>query len=330
MRRREFITLLGGAAATPILPPLAARAQQPAMPVIGVLGAVAPEVWTDNMTAFFRGLKETGYVEGQNLRIEQRWARGQLDQLPALLADLIGRRVSVLMTTGGTIAAITAKKSGTTVPVVFTLGTDPVEDGLVASLNRPGGTITGVTFFSNLLVAKRLEILRELVPKAALLAALVNPNNPRVAGDTRDTEAAAAVMGQKIQILRAGTPDELDAGFASMVQAGAGALLVAADAFFLARRQQLAVLAARHGIPASYPNRESVAAGGLISYGTSQPEAYRLAGIYVGRILKGEKPGDLPVLLPTKFDLVINLRTAKALGLEVPDKLLALADEVIE
>jgi putative tryptophan/tyrosine transport system substrate-binding protein len=234
------------------------------------------------------------------------------------------------MTTGGTITAIVAQKSGTTIPIVFTLGTDPVEDGLVASMNRPGGTITGVTFFSNLLLAKRLEILRELVPKAALFAALVNPNNPRAAGDTRDIEAAAATMGQKVLILRAATADEVDASFMTMVKAGAGAVLVSADAFFLARRQQLAVLAAGHAIPASYPNRESVAAGGLIGYGSNQPDSYRQAGVYVGQILKGAKAADLPVLLPTKFDLVINLRTAKALGLDVPDRVLALADEVIE
>jgi putative ABC transport system substrate-binding protein len=326
MKRREFITLVGGAAAFP----LTARAQQPAMPVIGVLGAVAPEPWAANMAAMFQALKDAGYVEGQNLRVEQRWARGQLDQIPALLADLIGRRVSVLVTTGGTAAAIAAKNTGTTIPIVFTLGTDPVEDGLVASLNRPGSNITGVTFFSNLLIAKRLEVLRDLVPKATLFAGLVNPNNARVALDTRDIQAAAASIGQPVQILRAGTPDELDASFASMVRAGAGALLVAADGYFLSRRQQLVVLAARHALPASYPTREYADAGGLISYGTNQLDSYRQAGFYVGRILKGEKPGDLPVLLPTKFDLVINLRTAKALGLEIPAKVLALADEVIE
>ena len=223
MRRRAFIALAGGAAAWP----LAARAQQPAMPVIGVLGAVAPEPWAANMAAMFQALKEAGYVEGQNLRVEQRWARGQLNQLPALLADLIGRRVSVLVTTGGTRAAIEAKNTGTTIPIVFTLGTDPVEDGLVASLSRPGGNITGVTFFSNLLIAKRMEMLRDLVPKATLFAGLVNPNNPRVALDTRDMQSAATSMSQQVQILRAGTPDELDAGFASMAGAGAGALLVA-------------------------------------------------------------------------------------------------------
>jgi putative ABC transport system substrate-binding protein len=330
MRRRDFIALVGGVAVAPMARPLAAHAQQPAMPVIGVLGAVAPEAWTENMTAFFLGLKEQGYVEGQNVRIEQRWARGQLDKLPALLADLIGRPVSVLMTTGGTAPAIAAKKTGTTIPIVFVLGTDPVEDGLVASMNRPGGTITGVTVYSNLLLAKRLEILRELVPKTALFAALVNPNNPRAVADTRDIEAAAAAMGQNVQILRAGTPDDLDASFATMARAGAGALLVAADGYFISRRQQLVVLAARHAIPVSYAQREVVAAGGLISYGSSLPDSHRQAGVYVGQILKGAKPADLPVLLPTKFDLVINLRTAKALGLEVPDKLLALADEVIE
>jgi putative ABC transport system substrate-binding protein len=327
MKRRAFITLLGGAA---VAWPLGARAQQPAMPVIGLLGAVAPEPSAANTAAIFQGLKEAGYVEDQNLRVEQRWARGRLDQLPALLADLIGRRVSVLVTTGGTAVAIAAKNTGTTVPIVFTLGTDPVEDGLVASMNRPGSNITGVTFFSNLLIAKRLEMLREIVPKAALFAALVNPNNARVALDTRNIQAAAASIGQPVQILQAGTPDELDASFASMVGAGAGALLVAADGYFLSRRQQIAVLAARHALPASYPTREYADAGGLISYGTNQPDSYRQAGFYAGRILKGEKPGDLPVLLPTKFDLIINLRTAKALGLDIPAKVLALADDVIE
>jgi putative tryptophan/tyrosine transport system substrate-binding protein len=309
---------------------MAARAQQPAMPVIGLLGAVAPEPWAANTAAIFQGLKDAGYVEGQNMRVEQRWARGQLDQLPALLADMIGRRVSVLMVVGSTAAAIAAKNTGTTIPIVFSLGTDPVEDGLVASMNRPGGNITGVTFFSNLLIAKRLEMLREIVPKAALFAALVNPNNARVALDTRDIETAAASIGQPVQILQAGTPDEVDASFASMARAGAGALLVAADGYFTARRQQLVVLAARHALPTSYATREYADAGGLISYGTNQPDSYRQAGFYVGRILKGEKPADLPVLLPTKFDLVINLRTAKALGLQIPAKVLALADDVIE
>lgn len=223
-----------------------------------------------------------------------------------------------------------AKNTGTTIPIVFTLGTDPVEDGLVASLNRPGANTTGVTLFSNLLIAKRMEMLRDLVPKATLFAGLVNPNNPRVALDTRDMQTAATNMGQQVQILRAGTPDELNAAFASMARAGAGALLIAADGYLTSRRQQVVVLAARHALPASYATREFVEAGGLISYGTNQPESYRQAGFYVGRILKGEKPGDLPVLLPTKFDLVINLRTAKALGLEIPAKVLALADEVIE
>jgi putative ABC transport system substrate-binding protein len=325
MQRREFVTLLGGAAAAW---PIAARAQQ--MPVIGLLGGVSPESYTDNLTAFFQGLKEAGYVEGQNLRIEQRWARGQLDQLPALLADLIGRRVSVLFTTGGTSVATAAKKTGTAIPIVFALGSDPVEDGLVASMNRPGGNITGVTFFNNLLLAKRLEMLRETVPKAALIAVLVNPNNARAALDTSDIQAAAAGIGQQVQILRAGTPDDLDASFASMVRAGAGALLVTSDAYFLSRRQQLVVLAARHAIPAGYGQRDFVAAGGLISYGSNQPDSLRQAGVYVGRILKGTKPADLPVVQPTKFDLVINLRTAKALGLEIPAKVLALVDDVIE
>ena len=327
MRRRDFITLLGGTAAAW---PLVARAQQSAMPVIGLLGGVSPESSADNMTAFYQGLKEAGYIEGQNLRIEQRWARGQLDQLPALLADLIGRRVSVLFTLGGTSVAIAAKKTGTTIPIVFALGSDPIEDGLVASMSRPGGNITGVSFFSNALIAKRLEMLRELVPKAALIAVLVNPNNARAERDTSDIQTAAAGMGQQVQVFRAGTPDDLDESFANMIRAGAGALLVTSDAYFLSRRQQLVVLAAKHAVPASFGQREFVAAGGLISYGSNFTDSHRQAGVYVGQILKGAKPADLPVVQPTKFDLLINLRTAKSLGLDIPAKVLALADDVIE
>ena len=236
----------------------------------------------------------------------------------------------MLVTAGGTSVAIAAKKTGTTIPIVFTLGSDPVEDGLVASMNRPGGTITGVTFFSNLLIAKRLETLRELVPKAALVAVLVNPNNARAAGDTSDIQAAAASVGQQVQVLRAGTPDDLDASFASMVRAGAGALLVTGDAYYLSRRQQLVVLAAKHAVPASFGQREFVAAGGLISYGSNQLDSLRQAGVYVGQVLKGAKPADLPVMQPTKFELVVNLTTAKALGLTIPESFLLRADEVIE
>ena len=330
MKRREFITLLGGSAAASQLWPHHARAQQPAMPVIGVLSGVAPEAWTDNMAAFSRGLKETGYVEGQNLRIEQRWARGQLDQLPALVADLIGRRVSVLMTTGGTIAAIVAKKTGTTIPIVFTLATDPVEDGLVASMNRPGGTITGVTFFSNLLLAKRLEILRDLVPKAALFAALVNPNNPRAAGDTRDIEAAAASHGSESadparRHARRGGCELRDHGQRRRRRvAGRGRCLLPS------RRQQLAVLAARHAIPASYPNRDFVVAGGLISYGANLADS-----LSSSRRLRGTNPQGRQARGPAgaAADQVRSRdQPAHRQGARPrhPGAVLALADEVIE
>ncbi len=326
MRRREFITLVGGAAAAL---PLAARAQQPAMPVIGVLGGVSPERF-QFMAAFRQGLKEAGYVEGGNLRIEERWAHDQLDRVPALADGLIQRRVEVIVTVGGTSVAKAAKATRTTIPIVFVLGSDPVEDGLVASMNRPGANVTGVSFFSNVLIVKRLEMLREIAPKAALIAVLVNPRNARAERDTSDMQAGATAVGQQVLFLRAGTPDDLDAAFSSLSGAGAGALLVTSDAFFTSRQQQLVVLAARHGVPAIYGQHEFARAGGLISYGASVADSHRQAGIYVGRILKGAKPADLPVIQPTKFDMVVNTRTAKALGLEVPPMLLARADEVIE
>ena len=324
--RREFITLLGGAAAWP----LAAGAQQTAMPVIGILGGVSPEPFGQFMSAVRQGLKEVGYVEGQNLRIEERWAHSHLDQVPALAQDLIRRKVEVILTVGGTSVAVAAKKTNMTIPLVFALGSDPVEDGLVASMNRPGGSITGVTFFSNVLIVKRLELLREIAPTAGLIALLVNPKNARAERDTSDMQAAATGVGQQVLFLRAGTPDDLDSSFSDLVRAGAGALLVTSDAFFISRRQQFVVLAARHGVPAIYGQRDFVAAGGLISYGSNVADSHRQAGVYVGRILKGAKPADLPVLQPTKFDLVINLRTAKALNLSISSTLLARADEVIE
>jgi putative ABC transport system substrate-binding protein len=300
------------------------------MPTIGILGGVSPEPFAQFMAAFRQGLKEVGYVEGQNVRVEERWARSRLERVPALANDLIQHNVAVIVTVGGTSVAKAVKARGTAIPVVFALGSDPVEDGLVASMNRPGGTMTGVSFYTNKLLAKRLEILREIAPNARLIAVLVNPRNARADRDTSDIQAAADEVGQKIQVLRAGTPDDLDASFLGLARSGASALLVTSDAFFTSRLQQLIVLAAKHSIPAIYGQGQFVAAGGLISYGSNVAESHRQAGVYVGRILSGAKPADLPVVQPTKFDLVINLTTAKALGLAVPPTLLARADEVIE
>jgi putative ABC transport system substrate-binding protein len=330
MRRRAFIAGLGGAAAAAW--PLAARAQQAPtpVPVVGLIGGVAPENYQRFVAALLQGLKEAGFVDGDNVRVEQRWARGQLDQLPSLAGELMARRVAVILTAGGTSVALAVKRTGTTIPVVFALGSDPVEDGLVASLNRPGGTITGVTFFTNALLAKRLELLRDIIPNTALIAALVNPKNARAGRDTADLQAAANGIGQAIEFYQASTADELDASFEKLARAKAGAVLVTSDAFFASRREQLVVLAARHGIAATFGTREFVVAGGLASYGANVADSHRQAGIYAGRILKGEKPADLPVMQPTKFELVLNLRTAKALGLTIPSKLLFTADEVIE
>ena len=325
MRRRAFITLLGVAAAWP----LAAQAQQPAMPVIGLLGGVSPEQYAEFTTALRQGLGAAGYVEGRNLGIEERWAHGQLHRISALADELIRRQVDVIVTVGGTSVAKAAKATGTAIPIVFALGSDPVEDGLVASMNRPGGNVPGVSFFSNLLVVKRLEMLREIAPKASLIAVLVNPNNARAERDTVDIQAAASAAGQRVLFLRASTTGELDASFLNLIRAEA-ALLVTSDAFFTSRHQQLVMLAARHAVPAIYGQRQFAAAGGLISYGSNVADSHRQAGVYVGRILKGEKPAELPVMQPVKFDLVINLKTAKALGLEIPPTLLVRADEVIE
>ena len=326
MKRREFITILGGAAAAW---PLASRAQQPAMPVIGYLNLGSPESDTPRLTGLRRGLNQTGYVEGRNFVIEYRWAGNQADRLPALVADLVQLRVAVIVAAGLTPARA-AKAATTSIPIVFGVGADPVNLGLVASLNRPGGNLTGFNAFNSELVAKGLALLHELVPSTATIGFLENPNNPSFELQTRDVLAAAPAIGLKVQVLKAGTDREIDAAFVSLVQAQTGALLVGGDLFFNNRIERLIELAARHAIPTMYTVREFVVAGGLISYGTSLIEQYRQVGLYTGRILKGEKPADLPVIQATKLELVINLKTAKALGLQIPDRLLALADEVIE
>src|SRR6516165_10339468 len=327
MKRRAFISLIGGAAAAW---PLAARAQQSAMPVIGVLYGVSAAEWVNHMVAFRGGLGETGFVEGRNVAIEYRWSGEQHDLLLALAADLVRRRVDVIVTPGGTADAQAAKAATTSIPVVFTSGGDPIKLGLVASLSHPGGNVTGVTFFSNVLAAKRLTLLRDLMPSTATIAVLMNPTNANAVIDLEESQSAARALGLQLQLLRATNEREIHAAFAAMVQNPPGALFVAADAYFTSRRDQIVAQVARLRIPAIYPRREYVGAGGLISYATQALDAFRLTGTYVGRILKGEKPGDLPVQQPTKIELAINLKTAKALGLEVPDKLLALADEVIE
>jgi putative tryptophan/tyrosine transport system substrate-binding protein len=327
MRRREFISLLGGAA---VAWPLAARGQQAAMPVIGYLNQGSPESDASRLTGLRRGLNQSGYVEGRNFVIEYRWAANQVDRLPALAADLVKLRVAVIVSPG-VASTLAAKAATTSIPIVFGTSNDPVRLGLVASLNRPGGNLTGFNSFSSELGAKALALLHELVPGIATIGFLENPNNPRFeAYYERDVLAAATVIGLKIQVLKARTDREIDAAFVSLVQARTGALLVGGDALFNNRTEQLVALAARHAIPTMYSYREFVVAGGLISYGGSLTETYRQVGLYTGRILKGERPADLPVIQATKIELIINLKTTKALGLQIPDRLLALADEVIE
>jgi putative ABC transport system substrate-binding protein len=324
VKRREFITLIGGAAAWPF----AARAQQPAMPTVGFLRSATLADVPQWVTAFRQGLKEAGFVEGQNVAIEYRSADNQPDRLPALVTDLIRQPVAVIA--GNTESALAAKAATTRVPIVFATGSDPVRDGLVASLNRPGGNVTGVSFFSAVLGAKRLELLRQVVPRATIIAMLVNPNTPVAEAERRDVQAAVQAIGQQLVILDVSSERDIEAAFAPLVQRGAGALFVGTGGFLHSHRERIVALADRHALPASFSQREGVVAGGLMSYGTSITDAYRQVGIYVARILKGEQPGDLPVVQATKFEFVINLRTAKTLGLEIPPTLLALADEVIE
>jgi putative ABC transport system substrate-binding protein len=326
IRRREFITLLGGAAAWP----LAVGAQQAAMPVIGFLGGGSPDAFAHVVNAFRQGLYETGFAEGQNVTIEYRWAEGQYDRLPALVADLIRQKSAVIVATGGDVGVRAAKKAATAIPIVFTSGSDPVAAGFVSSLNRPGGNVTGVSLFVSVLEGKKLELLRELVPMAAVIGFLVNPNNPRADVDTADMQAAARALGKLLLILKADGEHDFDAVFTNLAQQRVDALVVHTEPFFLSRRDHLVELAARYSIPTIYGLREFAAAGGLISYGTKLSDSYRQVGIYTGKILKGEKPADLPVVQPTKFEFVINLKAAKALGLTVPTSLLVRADEVIE
>ncbi len=326
MRRREFIGLLGGAAALP----LAARAQQKAMPVIGYLGSGSPGPSAPFVVAFHRGLGESGYVEGRNVAIEYRYAEGRNDRLPALAADLVGRKVDVIVATGGS-APRAAKAASQTIPIVFTIGGDPVAAGLVSNFARPGGNVTGVSCLGGQLTSKRLELASELVPQARAIALLVNPNSPQQTEHVvRDMREAARAKGVQLLVLNAGSESEIDSAFASLVQGHAGALVVTAEPFINSRREQIVAQAARHAVPAIYGIREYVAAGGLISYGASLSAAYRQTGIYAARILKGEKPADLPVQQATTFELLINLKTAKALGVTIPPTLLARADEVIE
>jgi putative ABC transport system substrate-binding protein len=325
MRRRDFITLLTGAAATW---PLVARAQQARLPTIGFLRSASLIDVPHFVTAFRRGLKEGDYIEGQNVAIEFRSAENQPDRLPALVADLLGRPVAVIV--GDNIAALAAKAASMTTPIVFAGGGDPVQEGLVASLNRPGGNVTGVNFFTGVLGAKRLELLLQLAPKVTTIAVLVNPNSTETEAERRDVQTAAQAIGRQLIILDVSSDRDIELAFATFSQRGAGALLVGSGAFFNSKRERLVALAARHGLPAMYAVRETVVGGGLSSYGSSITDAYRQVGIYAGRILKGEKPADLPVMRSTKIEFVLNLNTAKTLGLTVPPSLLALADEVIE
>jgi putative ABC transport system substrate-binding protein len=326
MRRREFIAGIGAAAVWP----LNASAQQPAMPVIGLLSSLAASDVTLIMTAFRQGLDGAGYVEGSNVTIEYRWAAGQYDQLPALAADLVGHKVAVIAAISGTPAARAAKEATATIPVVFAIGNDPVAAGLVKSLNRPDGNVTGVTFFTQPLATKRLELLRELTPSLKTIAVLVNPNNAPTVLEGRNAQAAAQTFGWQSEILNASVESHIDDAFSTIVQKRIGALFVSSDPLFFIHRDKLVALAARHAVPAIYSDREQAEAGGLISYGASRSDSYRQAGTYVGQILRGANAGSLPVVLPTKYELVINIQTAKELGLSVPNSMQLLADALVE
>jgi putative tryptophan/tyrosine transport system substrate-binding protein len=327
MRRRDFITLLGGATAAW---PLAGRAQQPAMPLIGFLSSASPGQDAGRLGAFRQGLSEAGYVEGRNVAIEYRWADEQFDRMPALAADLVGRKVAVIATAGATLGALAAKAATTTIPIVFATGNDPVQRGLVASLNRPGGNVTGVTTLALEIEPKRLELLRELLPMATTFAALVNPTGGNTEILARALQSAARILGVKLELVNASSEGDFDTVFATLVQRKVGGLLITTDALFISRSEQLAKLALRYAVPTVFQYREFAVAGGLMSYGGSNPDTYRLVGNYTGRILKGEKPADLPVQQATRVELFINMKTAKALGLTFPITLLGRADEVIE
>lgn len=326
MRRRDLLGLISAGA----LPTFLARAEQKQMPVVGFLGITSPGPYAPYVAGFHQGLSDTGYVEGQNVTIEYRWAEGRYDRLPALAADLVARKVDVIATSGGNVSARAAKRATSTIPIVFATGADPVAADLVASLARPGGNLTGITFLTTELTAKRLELLSELVPQAKVIALLVNPSNPSTERIIRDLQEAAHAKAVQLPVLKAGNVGEIDAAFATLVERQAGALLIAGDSFVNSRLNQLVALASRHAIPTIYARREFAAAGGLISYGANFTSVYRQLGGYAGKILKGAKAADLPVEQPTTFELVVNLKTAKALGLAVPQSLLARADEVIE
>jgi putative ABC transport system substrate-binding protein len=326
MKRREFITLLGGAVAWP----LSVRAQQPTMPVVGFVSALASNTDAGRTAAFRAGLAETGFVEGRNVAIEFRWADGHFERLPTMFIELVRRPVSVIFAAGGDVTALIAKGATTTIPIVFQTGGDPVASGLVTSFNHPGGNVTGVTAITGELGTKLFELLRELVPTATAIGMVVNPNNPYSERSAADVEKAARTVGQQVHVMQASNEQEIETAFLALARLKVGGVLVTSDPIFLTQSNQFVALAARYALPATYFTREFVAAGGLMSYGTSFPAVYHQAGKYVGRILKGEKPGDLPIQQPTKFELVINLKTAKALGLTVPSMLLTRADEVIE
>jgi putative ABC transport system substrate-binding protein len=327
MQRREFLTILGGTA----IWPLAARAQQPPLPVIGFLSSASPDLYAIRLRAFHQGLKDAGYVEGQNVAVEYRWAEGQNNRLPVLAAELVHRQVDVIVAGGGTPSAVAAKAATATIPIVFAVGVDPVALGLVTSLNRPGGNLTGITNMNVEVGPKRLELLRELIPTATSIALLVNPTSPNLAEPfTRAMKAAASTLGLQLHVLQASTEQDFDRVFAALAQSRANALVIMPDVFFDTKSEQLAALTLRHAVPAIFQFRPFVVAGGLMSYGSNETDNYRLLGTYTGRVLKGEKPADLPVVQSTKVELILNLKTAKALGLTVPLPLIGRADEVIE